>query len=55
MSWVLILIFGGAQAMPLTVVLQEFTTLERCDAARAVLLRAATAAIPLRAQGCFQK
>lgn len=53
--WVLILIFGPAQALPFAVVQQEFTTHERCEAARAVLRLAATAANPLRAQGCFQE
>lgn len=55
MTWVLILIFGSAQSLPFAVVQQEFTSRERCEAARSVAVRASTAVVPVRAQGCFEK
>lgn len=58
--FVLIMIFGGSTSQSgYATVQQEFTTLERCEAARKTLtaLHATDRAgnFTLRAHGCFQK
>jgi hypothetical protein len=54
--YVLIMIFGGSTSQSgYATVQQEFSTPERCEAARKALAERHGGNFTLRAQGCFQK